>query len=175
VPLGRRRGLRLPLSGGRRAVLPGAPQEAEDIQPPGCHRENLPAAVQSFSPQHAAARHLSGIRVCLDARSAWRATRHAAPRAPEAPSRLPTADGVDQATPAPAGAGILPAAECALTGPLHLVRRARELPLAQPLFPLGHGLYVQMAQPAGRQAEQLHLGAVYPGPRPRQDSTALYH
>ena len=32
-----------------------------------------------------------------------------------------------------------------LTGPLQLLWRARELPLAQPLFPLGHGLYVQMA------------------------------
>ena len=52
--------------------------------------------------------------------SAWRATRHAAHRAQEAPSRLSTADGLDQATPAPAGAGILPAAECALTGPLQL-------------------------------------------------------
>src|SRR2546425_8878731 len=154
---------------------PRNPMESEEIQPPGCNRENLPASVQSFSPQHEAARHLAGIRVFLDARSARRATRHAAHRAHEAPSRLPTADGLDQAIPAPAGAGILPAAECALTGPLQLLRRARELPLAQPLFPLGHGLYVQMAQPAGRQAKQLHLGAVYPAPRPRQDNTALYH
>ena len=32
-----------------------------------------------------------------------------------------------------------------------------------------------MAQPAGRQAEQLHVGAVEPRPRPRQDSAASYH
>ena len=49
---------------------------------------------------------------------------------------------------------------------------SRSLP---PLFSLGHGLYVQVAQSAGRQAEQLHLGAVSPGPRPHQNSTARYH
>src|SRR2546430_9669329 len=32
-----------------------------------------------------------------------------------------------------------------------------------------------MAQPAGRQAEELHVGAVYPRPRPRQDSASLYY
>src|SRR5262249_48401417 len=47
--------------------------------------------------------------------------------------------------------------------------------LAQPLFPWGHGLYVHMAQPAGRQAEQLDVGAVHPRPRPRHESASLYH
>src|SRR5262249_35855119 len=110
-----------------------------------------------------------------EARSARRVPRHAAYRTQEALSRLPTADSLDQAPPAPVGAGILPAAACALTVPLQLLRRARKLPLAHPLLSLGPGLYVQVAQSAGRQAEQLHLGGVYPGPRPRQDSTALYH
>src|SRR2546430_17320945 len=77
---------------------------------------------------------------------------------------------MDQATPAPAGAGILPASECATARPLQLLWRARELPLAQPPLPLGDGLYVQMAQPAGGEAEELHVGAGYPRPRPRQES-----
>ena len=145
------------------------------MQPAGLPRANPPAAVQSFAPQHDATLHLAGMRVCLDARSARRATRQAAHRAHEAPSRLPTAHGMDHATPAPAGAGILPASECATARPLQLLWRARELPLAQPLFPLGDGLYVQMAQPAGRQAEELHVGAVYPRPRPRQDSASSYY
>src|SRR5262245_15046469 len=145
------------------------------MQPPGGPRENPLATVESFSPQYGAALHLSGLRVHLEARSAWRVPRHATYRAQKAPSRLPTADRLDQGVPALAGAGLLSAAECAPTGPLQLLRRARELSLAHPLFPLGHGLCIQMAQSAGRQAQQLHLGAVYPGPRPRQDSTALYH
>src|SRR4029450_2338291 len=78
-------------------------------------------------------------------------------------------------TPASAGAGILPASACATTGPLQLLWRARERPLAQPLFPLGDGLYVQMAQPAGRQAEELHVGAVYARARPRRGSASSYH
>jgi Acyl-CoA thioester hydrolase/BAAT N-terminal region len=38
----------------------------------------------------------------------------------------------------------------------------------------GHhpGCYVSMAPPAGRQAEQLHVGAVYPRPRPRPESAS---
>jgi hypothetical protein len=62
------------------------------------------------------------------------------------------------------GAGVLPASECATTRPLQLLWRTRERPLAEPLLPLGDGLYVSMAQPAGRQAEQLYMGAVYPRP-----------
>src|SRR5262249_37329949 len=119
--------------------------------------------------------HLSGLRVCLATRSARRAPRHAAHRAPEAPSRLPTAGELDQGTPAPAGAGLLPAAAGAPTEPLRLLQRARGRSRAPPPIPLGDGLYVQVAQSAGRPAEPLPLGAVYPGPRPRQDSTALYH
>jgi hypothetical protein len=46
---------------------------------------------------------------------------------------------------------------------------------APPLFALGHGLYGQVAPSAGRPAAPLHLGAVSPGPRPRQDSTLLEH
>src|SRR5215510_16139339 len=44
--------------------------------------------------------------------------RHAAHCAQEAPSRLPPAHGMDQATPARAGAGVLPADACATTRPL---------------------------------------------------------
>jgi hypothetical protein len=145
------------------------------MQPPGGTGADPSATVPPCSPEPEAALHLSGMRVLLDARSARRATRHATHRAPEAPSRLPTAHGMDQATPAPAGAGMLPASECATTGPRHLRWRARDLPLAQPLCQWGDGLYVQMAQSAGRQAEQLHLGAVYPSPRPRPDSASSYH
>src|SRR4030095_8650750 len=41
----------------------------------------------------------------------------------------------------------------------------------------GHhpGCYVSMAPPAGRQAEQLHVGAVYPRPRPRPESASSSH
>ena len=42
-------------------------------------------------------------------------------------------------------------------------------------FHVGDGLYVHMAQPAGRQAEELHVGAVYPRPRPRQESASSYY
>src|SRR5215471_5354988 len=165
----------LPLAGGRGTVFSGAAQKAGEIPPSSGTRENPSVLVQPVSPEQEAALHLSGIRVFLDTRSARRAPRHAAHRTQEAPSRLPTAHGMDQTTPAPAGAGILPASECAITGSLQLLWRARELPLAQPLLPLGDGLYVQMAQPAGRQAAQLHVGAVYPHPRPRQDSASSYY
>jgi hypothetical protein len=47
-------------------MLPGASAEAKAMQPPGGPRENLLATVESFSPQHEAARHLSRLRVRLD-------------------------------------------------------------------------------------------------------------
>src|SRR5215471_17810819 len=165
----------LPLAGGRGTVFSGAAQKAGEIPPSSGSRENPSVPVQPFSPEQEAALHLSGIRVFLDTRSARRVPRHATHRPQEAPSRLPTAHGMDQATPAPAGAGMLPASECALTRPLQLLWRARKRPLAEPLRPLGDGLCVQMAQPARRQAEQLHVGAVCPRPRPRQESASLYY
>src|SRR5262245_54401605 len=122
------------------------------------------ATVPPFSSKQAAALHLSGMRVLLDAGSARRAPRPAAHRTQEAPSRLPTTHGMDQTTPAPAGAGILPAAECAATRPLQLLWCARERTLAEALLPLGDGLYVEMAQSAGRQAAELYVGAVYSRP-----------
>ena len=128
-----------------------AAQKAGKIPPPGSSGEDSSATVQPFSPEQEAALHLSGIRVFLDTRSARRAPRQAAHCTQEAPSRLPTTHGMDQPSPASAGAGILPASACALTGPLQLLWRARERSLAQPLLPLGDGLYVHMAQPAGRQ------------------------
>src|SRR5262245_56960801 len=111
------------------------------MQPPSGSRENPSVPVQPFSPEPEAALHLSGMSVLLDTRSARRAPRHAAHRTQEAPSRLPTAHGMDHTTPASAGAGVLPASECAITGPRQLLWRARELPRAQPLLPLGDGLY----------------------------------
>jgi len=130
----------------------GAAHKAGAIQSPGGTRENPSVPVQPFAPEHEAAFHLAGMRVVLDTRSARRAPRQAAHCTPEAPNRLPTAHGMDQATPAPAGAGVLPASACATTRPLQLLGRARERSLAQPLFPTGHGRYVQVAQPARRQA-----------------------
>jgi hypothetical protein len=175
VPLPPRLGVCLPLSGGRGTGFSGAPEEVSEVQPPGGAGEDASAPVQPFSPKHEAALHLSGIRVLLDARSAWRTPRPAAHRPQEAPSRLPTTHGMDQTTPAPAGVGILPASECATTRPLQLLWYAREHPLAQPLFPLGDRLYVQMAQSAGRQAAELYVGAVYPCPGPRQESASSYY
>jgi hypothetical protein len=168
-------GVRLPLPGRRRAVVPGAPQEAEAMQPSSGPGEDPPAAVQPFSPRHATALHVSGLRVLLEARSAGRAACQAAHGAQEAPSRMPTDHGMDHATPAPAGAGLLPAAECAVARPLQLRRCAGQLRLAAPLLHMGHAVYVQMAQAARRQAEELHLGAVYPAPRPGKDSTSSHH
>ena len=78
-----------------------------------------------------------GFEFALDARSARRAARQAAHGAQEAPGGLPTDHGMDQAAPAPAGARVLPAAECAATGPLQLLRRARQLPLALIAFSTG--------------------------------------
>ena len=130
----------LPLAGGRRTVFSSAAHKAGEIPPPSGTRENPSVPVQPFSPEHEAALHLSRIRVFLDTRSARRAPRHAAHRTQEAPRRLPTAHGMDQTTPACAGAGMLPASACAMTGPLQLLWRARERPLASPLFPLGDGL-----------------------------------
>ena len=52
--------------------------KAGQIPPPGGAGEDPSATVQPFAPTHKAARHLSGIRVLLEARSARRATRHAA-------------------------------------------------------------------------------------------------
>jgi hypothetical protein len=165
----------LPLTGGRGTVLSGVAQKAGKIPPSGSAGEDPSATVQPFSSKQEAALHLSGICVLLDARSARRAPRHAAHRTQAAPSRLSTTHGMDQATPAPAGAGILPAFEGATTRPRQLLWRARELSLAQPLLPLGDGLYVSMAQSAGRQAEQLYVGAVHPRPPPRQDSASSYY
>jgi hypothetical protein len=156
-------------------VFSRAAQKAGEIPPPSGSREHPSVPVQPFSPEHEAALHLSRMRVFLATRSARRAPRQAAHRTQEAPRRLPTAHGMDHTTPAFAGAGILPASACAMTGPLQLLWRARERPLASPLFPLGDGLDVHMAQSAGRQAEQLHVGAVYPRPRPRQDSASSYY
>ena len=153
----------------------GVAQKAGKIPSSGSAGEDPSATVQPFSSKQEAALHLSGIRVLLDARSARRAPRHATYRTQEAPRRLSTTHGMDQATPAPAGAGRLPAFACATTRPLQLLWRARERSLAQPLLPLGDGLYVEMAQPAGRQAEQLDVGAVHPSPQPRQDSTSSYY
>src|SRR5512145_1091859 len=123
----------------------GAAQKAGDIPPPSGTRENPSVPVQPFSPEQEAALHLAGMRVFLDTRSARRAPRHAAHRTQEAPRRLSTAHGMAQATPAPAGAGMLPASACATTRPRQLVWRARELSLTHPLLPLGDGLYVHMA------------------------------
>ena len=128
-----------------------------------------------MSPAQEAALHLAGIGVFLEARSARRAPRHATHRTQEAPSRLPTAHGMDHTTPAFAGAGILPASDRATARPLQLLWRARERPRAQPLFPLGDGRYVPMAHPAGRQAEEVHVGAVYARARPRQGSASTYY
>src|SRR5262245_42880484 len=141
----------------------------------GSAGEDPSATVQPCSSKQEAALDLSGIRVLLDARSARRASRPAAHRTQEAPSRLSTTHGMDQATPAPAGAGMLPASACAPTRPLHLLGRTRELSLTQPLLSLGNGLYVSMAQPAGREAEQSHVGAVHPRPQPRQESASSYY
>jgi hypothetical protein len=142
------------------------------MPPPRGPRETPSGPVQPFAPEHEAARHLAGRRVFLEARAARRAPRYAAYRPHEAPRRLPTAHGMDQTTPASAGAGILPAAACAMTRPRQLLWRTRERPLAHPLFPWGDRRYVHMAQPAGRQAEELYVGAVYPCPRPRQESAS---
>src|SRR5215831_11541882 len=168
-------GVCLPLAGGRGTVVSGAAQQAGHIPPPSGPGKDASAPVQPYSPKQEAALHLSGIRVLRDVRAVRCPPRHAAHCAPEAPRRLPPAHGMDQATPARAGAGVLPASECATPRPLQLLWRARECSLAQPLLPLGHGLYVHMAQPAGRQAEQLYVGAVHPRPRPRQESASLYH
>src|SRR5882672_3553193 len=95
------------------------------MQPPGGPREPPRATGESFSPPHEAALHLAGLRVRLDASAAWHPPRHATSRAPKAPSRLPTVDSLEQGTPTRAGAGLLPAAECAPPGPRQLLRRAR--------------------------------------------------
>src|SRR5712692_7898224 len=88
---------------------------------------------------------------------------------------MPADCGMDQTAPAPAGAGILPAVECAVTGPLQLLRGARELPGAETLFRLGHGMHVEVAQSAWGQAAEFDLGAVPPGPRPGKDSTPWHY
>src|SRR5262245_7528087 len=80
-------------------MLAGASAEAQAMQPPGGPRANLLATVESFAPRHAAALHLTGIRVCLEARAAWHPPRHATYGAHKAPSRLPTADSLAQGTP----------------------------------------------------------------------------
>ena len=152
----------------------GVAQKAGKIPSSGSAGEDPSATVQPFSSKQDAALPLSGMRVLLEASSARRAPRQAAHRTPEAPSGLSTTHGMDQATPAPAGAGRLPAFACATTRPLQLLWRARALSLAQPLLPWGAGLYVSMAQPVGRQAEQLDVGAVPPSPQRRQDSASAY-
>src|SRR5262245_46963356 len=102
----------------RGTVLSGAAQKAGARQSPGGPRANPSVPVQPFSPEPEAAWPLAGIRVVLDPRSAPRAPRQAAHGTPEAPNRLPPAHGMDQATPAPAGAGVLPASAGGPTRPL---------------------------------------------------------
>ena len=111
----------------------------------------------------------------------WRPDRHGVPRVMRRTARkkLPAAcqrltEWLKQHRPLP-GAGMLPASERAPARPLQLLWRARERPLAQPLFPLGDGRYVPMAHPAGRQAEEVHVGAVYARARPRQGSASTYY
>jgi hypothetical protein len=175
VPLCRGLGVGLPLPGGRGTVLAGVAQKAGKMPSAGSPREAPAATVQPLSSKHEAALHLSGMRVFLEARSARRAPRPATHRPHEAPRRLSTTHGMEHATPAPAGAGMLPAFACATTRPRQRLWRARALSCAPPLLPWGDGPYVYMAQPAGRQAEQRHVGAMYPRPRPRQESAASSH
>ena len=175
MPRRRCGGLRLPRSGRRGAVLPGAPPETEARQPPGGPREHPRATVEALAPQHEAALPLAGLRVRLAARSARRLPRQAAYRAHQAPRRLPPAASRAQGVPARAGAGRRAAAAGAPTGPRHLGRWARARARAHPLVPWGPGRCRPRAQSAARQAQPLHLGAVSPGPRPRHESTALSH
>src|SRR5262245_57319983 len=144
------------------------------MPPPGGARANPSVPVQPLAPERAAARHLAGRRVLLDPRAARRASRQAAHRPSDAPRRLPMAHGMEHTTPASAGAGVLPAAGGAMTGSRQLRWRARACSRAEPLLPWGDGLDVHMAQPAGRPAEPLHVGAVSPRPRPRHDSASSY-
>jgi hypothetical protein len=156
-------------------VLSGAAQQAGAIPPPGGARAAPPPAGQPVPPRQETARPLSGMRGCLAARSARRAARHAAHGAAEAPRGMPPEPGRAHAAPAPAGPGLLPAPDCSVPRPLDLLRRARPLRRAAPLFPLGHGRCVYMAPPARRPAEQRHLGAISPGARPRAESATLPH
>jgi hypothetical protein len=138
------------------------------MPPPGGAGADPSAPVQPLSPAPEAARHLAGRCVLLEARAARRAPRQAPHRTAEAPRRLPTAHGMEAATPAPAGAGMLPASDRATARPRHLLGRARARPLAPLLLPWGAGLDVHMAPPAGRQAEACPVGALYARARPRQ-------
>jgi hypothetical protein len=175
MPLRRRLGLGLPLSGRRRAVLSGAAAAVGEMHPPGRAREDSPAALQPFSPQQEAALHVAGIRICLDARSARRAARQAAYGTPEAPGGLSADQGRDQAAPAPARPGVLPTSERTATGALQLLRREGQLWLAVSLLQLGHGLCMHMAQPTRWQAAAFSLGAVFSGSRPGKDSTSPHY
>jgi hypothetical protein len=153
----------------------GGPPPAGARQPPGGPSAAPSAPVPPVAPTQEAALHLAGLRVLRDARAARRATRHATPCPHEAPSRLPTAHGMAQATPAPAGAGMLPASDRALTRPRPLRGRARQRSLAHPRLPGGDGWSGQRAQPAGRPAAPVSVGAVSPRPQPRQDSASSDH
>ena len=146
-----------------------------EVSSPGGVRADPPPAVQPLSPWQATALHVSGVRMLLDARSAGRAARQTAYSPHEAPGRLPADHGMDEAAPALAGAGILPAAEHPVTGPLQLLRSTRQRTLAAVLFREGHAQRVQMAQSTGRKAAEFYLGAIHPGPRSGKDSTAAYH
>ena len=174
VPRGGGRGGGRPRAGGRGTVWARAAHQGGARQPPRGPRAHPSVPVPPCAPQHDAARHLAGMRVCLAPRAARGASRPAAQGTPDAPSRGPTAHGMAQTTPASAGAGLLPAAAGATARPRPLLWRARALARAHPLLPWGHGRYVSRAQPAGRQAEERHGGAVAPRPRPRQESASAY-
>lgn len=118
VPLCGCLGRRLPLSGRRGTVFPGAPAEVSDVQPPGGARADPPAAVQPVAPQQAAALPVAGMRGLREARAQRRATRHAAHGTQDAPVCMPADRRVDETASAPAGAGGLPTAACSATRPL---------------------------------------------------------
>ena len=174
MPIGGGLGGGLPRSGGRGTVVSGAAPKAGDMPPAGRTGEDASATVQPCAPAHEAALPLSGRRGLREASSARRAPRHTAHRAHDAPRRLPTAHGMEHTTPAPAGAGLLAASACATPRPRQRLGRARARPLAPPRGPLGPGLSVHLAQPAGRPAAPGPLGAVCPGPRPRHERASAY-
>ena len=82
--------------------------------------EPPPAAVSPRSSWHAAALHVSGMRVLLEARSSQRATCQATHGAPDTPGGVPAARGREHTPPAPPGACRLATAACTGTGPLQL-------------------------------------------------------
>ena len=133
-----------------------------------------PAAVQSFPPQEAAARHFLGCELY------WMPDRHGVPRVKRRTARQKLqaacrrmrngSNSIGPCRGVHASGGCTPGDGATTTTTVCKATSARCTACSS-----GPCECVHMAQSARREAAEVHLGAMHPGPRPGKESTAPHH